>query len=136
MLYRALADVAVGLHLLFVLFVVFGGLLALKRPWVAWAHVPAFLWGAAIEFGGWVCPLTYIENDLRLLGAEEGYATSFVERYILPLLYPDLLFDGGFPREGFIAIGVFVLVVNAVVYWRVWRKHWRPAASRPADHRK
>ena len=55
-------------------------------------------------------------------GAAEGYDTSFIEHYLLPLIYPDLLFPGGFPRAGFIAIGLFVLAVNAVIYWRVWKK--------------
>ncbi len=122
MLYRALADAAVGIHFLFVVFVLLGGLLVLRWPKLAWLHVPVFAWGAAIEFGGWICPLTYLENDFRMRGAAEGYATSFVERYILPLIYPDLLFPGGFPRAGFIAIGLFVLAVNAVIYWRVWKK--------------
>ncbi len=122
MLYRALADTTVAVHFLFVLFVVLGGLLVLRWPRVAWLHVPAFAWGAAIEFGGWICPLTYLENDFRMRGAAEGYGTSFIEHYLLPLIYPDLLFPGGFPRAGFIAIGLFVLAVNAVIYWRVWKK--------------
>ncbi len=122
MLYRALADAAVGIHFLFVVFVLLGGLLVLRWPKLAWLHVPVFAWGAAIEFGGWICPLTYLENDFRMRGAAEGYDTSFIEHYIVPLIYPDLLFPGGFPRAGFIAIGLFVLAVNAVIYWRVWKK--------------
>ncbi len=125
MLYRALADAAVGVNFGFVLFVLLGGLLVLRWPKVAWLHVPVFAWGAAIEFGGWICPLTYIENHFRARGTAEGYGTSFVEHYLLPLIYPDLLFPGlfpgGFPRGGFIAIGLFVLAVNAAIYWRVWK---------------
>ena len=131
MLYRALADATVGVHFGFILFVVLGGLLVLRWPRVAWLHVPAFAWGAAIEFGGWICPLTYLENDFRARGAAEGYGASFVEHYLLPLIYPDLLFPGGFPRGGFIAIGVFVLAVNAVIYWRVWKN--RRGAARQCD---
>ncbi len=122
MLYRALADAVVTVHFGFILFVVLGGLLVLRWPRLAWLHVPAFVWGAAIEFGGWICPLTYLENDFRARGAAEGYDTSFVEHYIVPLIYPDLLFPGGFPRAGFVAIGVFVVAVNAAIYWRLWRK--------------
>ncbi len=122
MLYRALAVAAVAVHFLFILFVLFGGFLVFRWPRVAWAHVPVFLWGALIEFGGWVCPLTYLENHYRLKGLAEGYATSFVEHYIMPLIYPDLLFPGGFPRSGFIAIGVFVLALNGAVYWRAWKR--------------
>ncbi len=120
--YSALADAAVGVHFGFILFVLLGGLAVLRWPRLAWLHVPVFAWGAAIEFGGWICPLTTLEIHFRRLGAAEVYGTSFVEHYILPLVYPDLLFPGGFPRGGFIAIGLFVLAVNAVIYWRVWKK--------------
>jgi hypothetical protein len=122
MLMRILADLAVGVHLAFILFVLFGGLLAFRWPKAAWLHVPAFLWGATMELSGSVCPLTYLENHLRALGAAEGYGTSFVEHYLLPVIYPELLFPGGFPRGGFVFLGVFVLVLNVGVYWRVWRR--------------
>ena len=79
MLYRLLADAVVGLHLLFVVFVVLGGLLTLRWSKLAWIHVPAFLWGAATALFGWICPLTYLENDLRTLGAEQGYSGGFIE---------------------------------------------------------
>jgi len=122
MLYRLLADLTVVVHVSFVLFVLLGGLAVLRWPRLAWVHVPVFLYGAGIEFGGWVCPLTYLENDLRRLGARAGYPESFVEHYILPLIYPDLLFAGKFPPEGFIVIGLFVLVINGAIYWRLWRR--------------
>jgi hypothetical protein len=120
MTYGLLADITVVAHLSFVLFVILGGLAVLRWQRLAWVHIPVFLYGAAIEFGGWICPLTHWENDLRRLGAEAGYHGSFVEHYILPLIYPDLLFSGGFPAWGFTAIGVLVLAVNGVVYWRLW----------------
>ena len=128
MLYRVLADVVVAVHLVFIVFVFFGGLLSLRWPKVAWAHVPSFIWGGGIGLFGWICPLTYLENDLRALGAAEGYASSFVEAYVLPLIYPERLF-GGFPRSGFIAIGLFILALNAVIYWRLYRRQ----SSRAAD---
>ncbi|MGE0650400.1 MAG: DUF2784 domain-containing protein, partial [Alphaproteobacteria bacterium] len=75
-----------------------------------------------IEFVGAACPLTGFENRLRALSVEEGYAESFIEHYLMPLIYPELLFPGGFPRMRFIALGVAVLVLNAVVYWQLWRR--------------
>ena len=125
MLYRVMADAVVGLHLSFVLFVVFGGFLAWRWPRLAWLHVPAFLWVAGIEILGWICPLTYLENNLRARGAAGGYADSFVEHYILPLLYPELLFPGGFSRSWFIWIGTFVLGLNGLIYCQLWAKHRR-----------
>jgi hypothetical protein len=109
--YRALADVVVVIHFCFVLFVVLGGVLVLRRPWLAWLHVPVAIWGALIEFAGWICPLTPLENHLRALGREPGYSGGFVEHYITAVLYPS-----GLTRGMQVAIGVFVLAVNVTVY--------------------
>jgi hypothetical protein len=106
-----LADVLVVLHLAFVVFVVAGGLLVLYRRWLAWVHVPAALWGAAIALGGFVCPLTPLENSLREAGGGTAYTTGFIEHYIVPVLYP-----GALTRTIQIGAGVFVLVVNAILY--------------------
>lgn len=127
MIYRILADTAVGIHLSFIVFVVLGGFSVLRWPRLAWLHVPAFMWGVAIEFGGWICPLTYVENHFRMLGSLAGYDTSFVDRYIVPLIYPELLFPGGFPESGFMWIGVFILVLNSLIYWRLWHRRRQPA---------
>ena len=121
--YGLLADAVVALHFAFVLFVGLGGLFVLRWPKLAIVHVPAFLWGAATAIFGWICPLTYLENDLREIRGQPGYSDSFIETYILPLLYPDLLFAGGVPRGWFIVLGVFVLLINAIVYWRVIKKY-------------
>lgn len=126
MLYRILADATVLVHLLFIAFVLLGGLLAFRWPRVAWIHVPVFLWGAIIEFGGFACPLTQLENHWRVRAGGAGYPTGFIEHYLLPLIYPDLLFPGGFPRSGFLAMGVAVLAINGLIYWRLWRQWRRP----------
>jgi hypothetical protein len=112
--YRVLADAVVLVHLAFVVFVVLGGVLVARWPRVAWAHLPAAAWGAAIEFGGWICPLTYLENHLRLLGGGAAYGGGFVERYILHILYPQ-----GLTRGVQLALGVGVLAINGFVYARL-----------------
>lgn len=117
MLYRLLADLVVLLHAGFVLFVVLGGLGALRWPRVLWFHVPAALWGAGIEFLGGICPLTPLENHLRRLGGEAGYAGGFVEHYLLPVLYPD-----GLTRGAQLALGLFVVLFNSVVYTIIYNK--------------
>ena len=123
--YGILADATVAAHFLFIFFVLLGGFLVLRWPALAWLHLPVLLWGVGIELIGWICPLTYLENHFRALARAEGYGASFVEHYLVPLIYPALLFPGGFPRSGFIAIGVFVAVINAVIYWFVWKRHRR-----------
>jgi hypothetical protein len=117
MLYRLLADAVVLLHLLFVLFVMAGGLLVMHKPKAAWLHLPAALWGAWIEFSGDLCPLTPLENELRALGAQAGYSGGFIEHYLLAAIYPT-----GLTREIQYMLGGLVLAVNAWVYWRLWRR--------------
>jgi hypothetical protein len=114
--FRILADATVVLHLLFVAFVIAGGVLVLRWPRVAWVHLPAAAWGAWIEFAGWICPLTPLENWLRQQGGGTVYTSSFVERYLLPILYPSTL-----SREMQWALGLLVVVVNAVMYVLVIR---------------
>jgi hypothetical protein len=115
-----LADATVALHLAFVAFVLLGGVLALRWPRVAWVHLPAAAWGAWIEFAGWVCPLTPLENWLRQQGGGPAYSAGFVEHYLVPVLYPSAL-----TRELQWALGGAVLLVNAVVYAAVLRRGGR-----------
>jgi uncharacterized protein DUF2784 len=124
MIWRLLADLLVAFHLCFVLFVVLGGLLALRWPRAAWIHLPAAVWGAGIEFVQGICPLTPLENQLRARGGQAGYAGGFVEHYLLPVLYPaNLTIDIQ------VVLGVFVVMLNAVVYTIAWRRWRRRAAA-------
>jgi len=85
---RLAADLLLSVHLLFVVFVVLGGLLVLWRGWTAWLHLPALAWGLWIETSGGICPLTPWENRLRRLAGESGYSGGFIEHYLLAALYP------------------------------------------------
>ncbi|MBC7791511.1 MAG: DUF2784 domain-containing protein [Anaerolineae bacterium] len=111
MIYRALADLVLVVHLAFVLFVVLGGLLVLRWPRVAFLHIPAAIWGILIEYRGWICPLTPLENSLRQSGGEAGYSGGFIQHYIQPVLYP-----AGLTRGTQIVLGSFALVVNLAAY--------------------
>lgn len=117
MSYRLLADLVLLFHAAFVVFVVSGGLLALRWPLVAWLHVPAALWGAGIELLGGICPLTPLENHLRRLAGEQGYDRGFVEHYVVGLLYP-----AGLTPGAQLVLGAIVLAVNALVYAFVLRR--------------
>ena len=112
MIYRALADLVLVVHLAFVLFVVLGGLLVLRWPWVAALHIPAAIWGVLIEYSGWICPLTPLENSLRRSGGEAGYSGGFIQHYIEPLLYP----AAGLTRGTQIVLGSLALLVNLAAY--------------------
>ena len=107
---KVLADLIVALHFGFILFVIFGGLLALKWPKMIWLHLPAAVWGALIEFAGWICPLTYLENRLRSASGGQ-YASDFIEHYIMPIIYPS-----GLTREIQIGLGIAAIMLNLLVY--------------------
>jgi hypothetical protein len=117
MRYRFLADVVLLLHLVFVLFAVAGGLLLLKWPRLIWLHLPAVAWGAIVEFTGWICPLTPLENTLRELAGAATYNADFIERYVLPWLYPARL-----TRDIQLILGMIVIGVNFLVYGWLWRR--------------
>ncbi len=117
MLYTTLADLVVLAHLGFVVFVVIGGAAALRWPRLAWVHLPAAAWGALVEYAGWICPLTPLENALREAGGQAAYSGGFVEHYVVPMLYPEAL-----TRGAQIALGSVVLLVNGMVYWRLARR--------------
>lgn len=117
MVFRALADATVALHVAFVLFVLAGGLLALRRPRFAWLHLPAVAWAVWVELSGSLCPLTPLENWLRARGGGPTYGSDFVEHYLVPLLYPAAL-----TRELQWALGGAVIAINALVYAAVWRR--------------
>lgn len=121
-----LADLVLVVHFLFIAFVVAGGFAAVRWPRLAWAHIPCFAWGALIEFAGWICPLTPLENDLRVASGQAGYSGGFIEHYLLPVIYP-----GALTREIQIWLGLSVLALNAVAYaWLVRRLRRRPRSGR------
>jgi len=129
MWYRIGADLVLLLHLAFVLFVMTGGLLLLKWPRLAWLHLPAAVWGAMVEYTGWICPLTPIENTLRTMAGESAYRSDFIGHYLLPLLYP-----AGLTGNVQVLLGTVVVLVNGMIYWRVFGKPPRGNRQRWLDH--
>ncbi|MBM7059685.1 DUF2784 domain-containing protein [Pseudomonas sp. UL073] len=119
MSYRLLADGVVLVHGLFILFVLAGGLLVLRWRRLAWLHLPAVAWGMLVELMHWRCPLTPLENRLRLAAGEAGYPGGFVEQYLIPLIYP-----AGLTVQIQLWLGLVVVLVNAAVYLFVLRR-WR-----------
>jgi hypothetical protein len=108
---RLTADLIVLIHFAFIAFVVLGGFLVLKWRMVAIFHIPCVLWGALIEFKGWICPLTPLELHLREAAGNQGYSGGFIDYYVIPLVYPEAL-----TRGVQIWLGITVLVVNLCAY--------------------
>lgn len=122
MVYWLLANALLLLHLAFILFVVAGGLLPAWKPQFVWLHAPAVVWGALIEFRGWICPLTPLENHFRRLSGESGYAGGFIEHYLLPVIYPEAL-----TAITQYVLGGLLLAVNALIYIWLWQRGtWKP----------
>jgi len=112
------ADAVVIIHFAFVVFAVLGGLTLLWRGWMAWVHLPCAIWGALIEFSGWICPLTPLEIRFRELAGQAGYDGGFIEHYLLPILYP-----AGLTRGVQFVLGGLVVAINLVLYFLAWRVH-------------
>ena len=119
MLFRVAADGVLLLHLAFIAFVVLGALLVARWRWAAAIHLPAAAWGFFVELTGRICPLTDAEIALRLRAGETGYGESFVEHYLLAIVYP-----AGLTREAQLVLAAAVVVVNVLVYgWLFRRRH-------------
>ncbi|MFN2601538.1 MAG: DUF2784 domain-containing protein [Gemmatimonadaceae bacterium] len=117
MAYRLLADLVVVIHVLFVVFVLLGAFLALRWRWIVWLHTPAAIWGVLIEYGGWICPLTPLENSLRSRAGESTYSGDFIQHYLLGALYPQ-----GLTRATQLVLGSVALLANIVGYSLLLRK--------------
>ncbi|WP_088148291.1 DUF2784 domain-containing protein [Achromobacter denitrificans] len=122
--YRLLADLVLAVHGLFVAFVVFGGLLALWKRWIAYLHLPALAWGALVIGMGWICPLTPLEVSLRQRAGDQGYDGGFIEHYLVPLIYPEVI-----TRETQIILAVLLVAGNLLIY-ALWARRGRRAAAR------
>lgn len=121
MLYRIAADGLVLFHLSFILFVLFGGLLAFKWRHLIWSHLPAAAWGVSVEVFHLPCPLTHWENLMRNAAGQTGYGGGFIEHYVWPIIYP-----AGLTPATQLGLAGVVLVINVLVYLRLIRQ-WKPA---------
>jgi hypothetical protein len=116
MTHLVFADLIVIIHFGFILFVIFGGFLALRWRNLIWLHLPAAIWGVLIELFGWICPLTYYENSLRSSGGG-SYTGGFLEHYLIPMIYPSAL-----TREIQIGLGVILVLLNLLIYRKLYLK--------------
>lgn len=117
-MYNIFADAIVVIHFLFIAFVICGGLLVIRWPRMAFAHLPAAVWGAAVEIFGWICPLTPLENRFRDLAGDASYSGDFIARYLLQVIYPENLTTSIQQL-----LGGIVILVNVIIYIIAIRKH-------------
>jgi hypothetical protein len=120
--YELFANGVVALHLAFILFAVLGGLLALHWRWCTIVHIPSVVWAVLIEFMHWPCPLTPLEKWLRDAADQPVYESGFMERYLVPVIYPP-----GLTEADQVALGIALVALNLGIYIVVWRR----ARARP-----
>jgi len=120
MLFALGADILLLVHLGFIVFVILGGFMLLKWRWVIFMHLPALIWAVLLEFQGWLCPLTPVEQTLRQMAGQQGYAGSFIQHYILPVIYPAVL------EENIqFMLGALLIFINVTIYLWVFLRHDR-----------
>ena len=121
--FRFAADFVLLVHLGFILFVILGGLLVVRWRALMLVHVPAVAWAVFVEATGTICPLTFVENSLRVAAGASGYPGGFIEHYLLGVIYPE-----GLSRPMQYLLALLVVAVNAAVYACLLR-------ARHAQHR-
>lgn len=120
MLASIAADAVLVVHLAFILFVMFGALLAVWRWRFALLHLPALAWGVWISVTHGVCPLTPLENSLRRAAGQAGYSGSFIDHYLMPVIYP-----AGLTPEHQNAIAGCLVIYNLLLYGLALFRHRR-----------
>ena len=115
-MYELLANLTLIIHLIFILFVIFGGLLFFILSKIIYIHLPALLWGIYIELTNSVCPLTFLENWFLYKGELTTYSNDFINNYLFPIIYP-----GSINNEIQIYLGLSLIVINILIYGLIYK---------------
>ena len=115
-MYELFANLTLIIHLTFILFVIFGGLLFFILSKIIYIHLPALLWGIYIEITNSVCPLTYLENWFLYKGEITTYSNDFINNYFFPIIYPE-----GLTNEIQIYLGISLIVINILIYVLIYK---------------
>ena len=110
-MYEFLATLTLITHFLFIIFVIFGGLLFFVKRWILFFHIPAFIYGVYVELTQSICPLTYIENYFLTKANLASYSTSFIQNYLYAIIYPINL-----TKEIQISLAIALLIINGIIY--------------------
>ncbi len=110
-MYEFLATLTLIIHFLFIIFVIFGGLLFFIKPWILFFHIPAFIYGVYVELTQSICPLTYLENYFLTKANLASYSTSFIQNYLYAIIYPINL-----TKEIQISLAIALLIINGIIY--------------------
>jgi len=109
-MYSALADVILGLHLLFILWIVFGATVTRRRLVLQWLHLGSVVWGILIQILPWTCPLTWAENWLEARAGVAPYQGGFLLHYLDAVVYPNI------PPSLLTGCGIGICVINLSIH--------------------
>ena len=115
-MYEFFANLTLIVHLIFILFVVFGGLIFFIFPKIIYIHIPALIWGIYIELTNSICPLTYLENWLLYQGGLTTYSGNFISKYLYPTIYPE-----GLTTDNQIYLGITLIIINTLIYGLIFK---------------
>jgi hypothetical protein len=91
MLYKIAADVVVLIHLLWILFLIFGVFVGKKNRFIKILHITGLGFSVIMQIFGWYCPLTHLELWLRKRHDPSlSYSGSFIIHYAEKLIYVEL----------------------------------------------
>ena len=117
--YDGLVVLVLSVHLLWILWVIFGALFTRGRAGMTAFHIASLVWGIVVETGPWPCPLTLSEQFFQLRAGLTPYRGSFLIHYLVRAVYPDV------PVLLLTVCGVAVCGINLLVYlyrgYRLWR---------------
>ncbi len=118
-----LANLVVALHVAYVAFVVLGlaaifigaaaGWRWVRNIWFRAAHLAAIALVLFESLAGVACPLTTIENSLRIRAGESPYAADFLGYWLDHLIFYHA------PAWVFIGLYAIFMLVVALTFWLV-----------------
>jgi hypothetical protein len=118
MAYILLSNFVILLHLLWIIFIIFGLLVALKYYKISFIHIAGLVFTLVLNLGGWYCPLTYLENYLHgLYDPQFPCSGSFITNILQKLIYLEV-------DEVYLRLGAITWVgLNIAGYMLLlWRK--------------
>lgn len=111
-----LAEFTLAAHLAYILWVIFGALVA-RRRWAQVLHIASLVYSIAIELGPWPCLLTLAENFFEARAGLVPYRGPFLLHYLDLIVYPNL------SVTLLTWAGVAVCVANLLLdSWKFWRE--------------
>jgi len=110
-MYEIASNLVLIVHLIFIIFVIFGGLLFFLLKRIIIIHIPAFIWGSYVELTNSICPLTYLENFFLQKANITTYSEGFIQNYLVPIVYPANLTE-----DIQIYLGITLILINIFIY--------------------